>query len=664
MNEYNLYSVLESIKNDENIPDSLFEQMLNDYELTSKDFERGKTKQIEFSNLMTNKLFKKENKQFHTILSKDNFSNLTKEGDDVPFLVHQPLNDHSRTSLSIGDILFSYRSGQFGDLDEALKTRGIYGIGIAISNPMKFDNQYQDKDSYKNYGVIVFYPFKLKEHLSVRDIQLNPQTINLTPYNGNRNDSLQHIPKEKHYNTLLGMIISKNPFIKGFLEFMNLNIEKSIIPDNLWNQLDPKNSNDNQFKYKEKFKDWLEKQGKVSSKTQSNYVSALNGIENTWNRNHEDKIKIWENPYFIKDNIGKEGLFSDPHVLELNESQNRTHSSVINYYFEFLETLEKNRGINRIYFGAPGTGKSYNLEKFIKENGIADYSDKADCPNVYRVTLHPEFTYTDFVGQVMPVVTPINEDGSNTKIEYKFSPQVFTNALKYAFKHQGEPVFLILEEMSRANVAAVFGDLFQILDRDEKGESEYRIDNLIISKEIWGEKSTRKIYLPRNLFIIGTVNTNDQNVFVMDTAFKRRFEFEYVDANEIAKDEAGVVLNNFKFRFSNEGGAELAIDWIEMYTTLNHFITNKGEIGLGLSEDKQLGQFFIKFRKNDDEYNYNQFKGKLLEYLWNDVQKVSYSNVSIFKQELSNFSMAYRKVKNKENIFSQEFLDQLNHSKA
>lgn len=664
MNEYNLYSVLESIKKDENIPDSLFEQMLNDYELTSKDFERGKTKQIEFSNLMTNKLFKKENKQFHTILSKDNFSNLTKEGDEVPFLVYQPLNDHSRTSLSIGDILFSYRFGQFGDLDEALKTRGIYGVGIAISNPMKFDNQYQGKDSYKNYGVIVFYPFKLQEHLSVRDIQLNPQTINLTPYNGNRNDSLQHIPKEEHYNTLLGMIISKNPFIKEFLEFMNLNIEKSIIPDNLWNQLDPKNSNDSQFKYKEKFKDWLEKQGKVSSKTQSNYVSALNGIENAWNRNHKDKIKIWENPYFIKNDIGKEGLFSDPHILALNESQNRTHSSVINYYFEFLEALEKNRGINRIYFGAPGTGKSYNLEKFIKENGIADYSDKADCPNVYRATLHPEFTYTDFVGQVMPVVTPINEDGSNTKIEYKFSPQVFTNALKYAFKHQGEPVFLILEEMSRANVAAVFGDLFQILDRDEKGESEYRIDNLFISKEIWGEKSTRKIYLPRNLFIIGTVNTNDQNVFVMDTAFKRRFEFEYVDANEIAKDEAGVVLNNFKFRFSNEGGAELEIDWIELYTTLNHFITNKGEIGLGLSEDKQLGQFFIKFRKNDDEFNYNQFKGKLLEYLWNDVQKVSYSNVSIFKQELSNFSMVYRKVKNKENIFSQEFLDHLNHSKA
>lgn len=668
VNEYNLYSVLENIRNDVKISEQLFEQMLNDYELTISDFESGQANQIEFSELMIDKLFRKENKNFHTISSKENFSNLTKEGSDVPFLVYHPLNDHSRSFLGIGDILFSYRTGQFGDLEEALNTRGIYGLGIAISNPMEFDNQHQGRDAYKNYGVIIFYPFKLKEHLSVRDIQLNPHTINLTPYNGNRNDSLQHIPKKEHYNTLLGMILSKNTHIKEFLEFMNLHIEESIIPDDLWNQferIDLENSNDDKFDYKAKFKKWLEEEGKVKPKTQSNYISAINGIEKIWNENHEGKIDIWENPYFIKDDIGKERLFSDPHVKQLNGSQNQTHSSAINYYFEFLDILESIKGINRIYFGAPGTGKSYNIEQFIKENGIADYSDKVDCPNVYRATLHPEFTYTDFVGQVMPVVTPINEDGSNTKIEYKFSPQVFTNALKYAFKFQGEPVFLILEEMSRANVAAVFGDLFQLLDRDEKGESEYRIDNLIISKEIWGEKSTRKIYLPHNLFIIGTVNTNDQNVFVMDTAFKRRFEFEYVDANEIAKDKAGVPLNNFTFKFSNgEGAKELEFDWIVLYTTLNRFITSNGETGLGLSEDKQLGQFFIKFRKNDEEYNYNQFKGKLLEYLWNDVQKVSYSNVSIFKQELSNFSMAHRKLKNKENIFSQELLEQLNQSKA
>ena len=664
MNNYNLYPVLESIRDNFNIGEPLFGQMLRDYGLSIEDFNNGQTNQIEFSNLMYNKLFKKENKQFHTISSRDNFSDLTKEGDVVPSLVFQPLNDHSRSHLTIGDILFSYRTGQFGDLDEALNTRGIYGVGIAISNPMEFSNQHQGRESYKNYGVIVFYPFKLQEHLSVRDIQLNPKTINLTPYNGNRNDSLQHIPKEEHYKTLLGMILSKNPHIKEFLDFMNLYIEKTIIPDDLWYQLEREDSNDNQFEYKEEFKKWLHNEGKVSSKTQSNYISAINGIENTWNKNHENQIEIWSNPYFVKNDIGKEKLFNDLHIKQLNESQNNSQSSAIKLYFEFLDLLEI-KGINRIYFGAPGTGKSYSIQQFIRQNGVANYSDKVDFSNVFRVTLHPEFSYTDFVGQVMPVVTPINEDGSNTKIEYKFSPQVFTNALKYAFKHEREPVFLIIEELSRANVAAVFGDLFQLLDRDEMSESEYRIDNLILAREIWGEGSTRKIYLPSNLFIIGTVNTSDQNVFVMDTAFKRRFEFEYVDANEIAKDENGLALNNFTFRFSNgEGAEELEFDWIELYTALNHFITTKGETGLGLSEDKQLGQFFIKFRKNDEEYNYNQFKGKLLEYLWNDVQNASYSNVSIFKQELSNFSMAYRKVKNKENVFSQQFLEQLSQSKA
>lgn len=667
MEEYNLYPVLENIRKSKNIPEHLFEQMLSSYNLSIEEFENGKEDPIQLSNLMVEKLFKKEDKKFHTITSKENFINLTNKDEHVPFIVYQPLNDHSRTYLGIGDILFSYRNGQFGDLDKALNTRGIYGLGIAISNPMKFRNEHQGKDEYKDYGVIVFYPFKLHEHLSVRDIQLNPDTINLTPYNGNRNDSLQYIQSEKHYNSLLSMTLYKNPHIKEFLEFMNLHVEKSIIPDVLWNTYKQTEKEENSdFDYKSGFKEWLKEQPEIKPKTQSNYISAINTLENIWNKHHKIKIHIWIEPFYVKNHIGKEALFNDSYIKQLNDSQNNSQSSAINYYFKFLACLKDNqiRGINRIYFGAPGTGKSYNIERFIKEHGIADYNDKVDCPNVFRATLHPEFSYTDFVGQVMPVVTPINEDGSNTRIEYKFNPQVFTKALKFSFEHPNEPVFLILEEMSRANVAAVFGDLFQLLDRDENGESEYRIDNLIISTEVWGEHSTKKIYLPNNFFIIGTVNTSDQNVFVMDTAFKRRFEFEYVDANEIANDENEMPLNNFTFHFSDdEDTSDIVFDWINLYSSLNDFITNQDEKGLGLSEDKQLGQFFIKFRKNNDSYNYGQFNGKLLEYLWNDVQKVSYSNVSIFKDEISNFSTAYKAVRKRKNVFSHEFLQYLNGSK-
>nr|WP_263327107.1 AAA family ATPase [Neobacillus sp. Marseille-Q6967] len=669
MEEYNLYPVLKRIRNSESVPDHLFEQMLNSYELRIENFESGEENQVEFSNLMVEQLFKKENKKFHTITSKESFVHLTNNDDDIPFLVYQPLNDHSRSELGIGDILFSYRSGQFSDLDAALNTRGIYGLGIAISNPMKFSNEHEGRDEYKDYGVIVFYPFKLQRHLSVRDIQLNPNTINLTPYNGNRNDSLQYIPNEKHYNTLIGMILSKNPHIKEFLEFMNIHTEESIIPDVLWDKFTNKENSENMsLNYKSAFKEWLKEQPEIKPKTQSNYISAINTLESTWNKHSNRKIDIWGEPYIVMNHIGKEALFNDTYIKQLNDTQNNSQSAAINYYFKFLEFLQENqiKGINRIYFGAPGTGKSYNIEKFIKVHGIPNYNHKIDHPNVFRATLHPEYGYTDFVGQVMPVVEPINEDGSETKIEYKFNPQVFTKAIKFAFDrlNKGEPVFLILEEMSRSNVAAVFGDLFQLLDRDENGESEYRIDNLVISTEIWGEHSTKKIYLPNNFFIIGTVNTSDQNVFVMDTAFKRRFEFEYVDANEVAKDDNGEPLNNFTFQFlDDDDNEDVVFDWINLYRSLNNFITNQGEKGLGLSEDKQLGQFFIKFRTNDDRYNYNQFSGKLLEYLWNDVQKVSYSNVSIFKQEITNFSTAYKNVKDGKNIFSHEFLEYLKKSK-
>lgn len=330
---------------------------------------------------------------------------------------------------------------------------------------------------------------------------------------------------------------------------------------------------------------------------------------------------------------------------------------------EVTEQVEQatltNYGINKIYFGAPGTGKSFSIQKFIRENGIPNFDEKKGHPNVFRTTLHPEFSYYDFVGQVMPVVTPISEGSIETKIEYGFVPTIFTKALERAFldgvkDHQ--PVFLILEEMSRANVAAVFGDLFQLLDRDVvTGESEYRINNDLISNYVF--KEDRQIFIPKNLFIIGTVNTNDQNVFVMDTAFKRRFEFEYVNANTIVYDESGQPLNNFSFTLKDKDN-EITLNWATLYRSLNTFITKKEENGgLGLKEDKQLGQFFIKFREADAEYNFNQIKGKLLQYLYEDIETVSYSSTSLFKSDISSFGETYIKISAYQNIFSNEFLN-------
>ncbi|WP_062051524.1 AAA family ATPase [Bacillus sp. JCM 19034] len=320
-----------------------------------------------------------------------------------------------------------------------------------------------------------------------------------------------------------------------------------------------------------------------------------------------------------------------------------------------------NVGLNKIYFGAPGTGKSYGIQKFIRENGIPEFDEKSSHPNVFRTTLHPEFTYYDFVGQVMPEVRSIGNDSDETKIEYNFVPNIFTKALTYALSEgvrDSQPVFLILEEMSRANVAAVFGDLFQLLDRDPvTGESEYKINNDLISKYIFNDD--RQIYIPKNLFLIGTVNTNDQNVFVMDTAFKRRFEFEYINANTIALSDSDQPLNNYRFSLKYNDEEEQVFDWITFYRALNRFITKKVENGgLGLKEDKQLGQFFIKFRSGDETFNFNQIKGKLLQYLYDDVEAVAYASTSIFSQEISSFGEAYIKISEKENIFSSEFINE------
>lgn len=162
-----------------------------------------------------------------------------------------------------------------------------------------------------------------------------------------------------------------------------------------------------------------------------------------------------------------------------------------------------------IYYGAPGTGKSYTVDNLNEIRSVPD-------EQIYRTTFHPEYTYSDFTGQILPVV----KDGI---ITYDYQCGVFTNALKEAYKDSSKQVYLIIEEMSRGNVASIFGDIFQLLDRNDKNVSRYPIRNSVIAHEIPQiDDDDDLIYLPANFNIFGTVNINDQNVFVMDTAFKRR----------------------------------------------------------------------------------------------------------------------------------------------
>ncbi|MGU8921967.1 McrB family protein [Clostridium perfringens] len=302
--------------------------------------------------------------------------------------------------------------------------------------------------------------------------------------------------------------------------------------------------------------------------------------------------------------------------------------------YPILEVDKNLKGINKIYFGAPGTGKS----KYVSDNYYNNTFAK-------RVTFHPEYTYNDFVGYIKPTII-------NDKLTYAFSPGIFTEILLDSLKDSNNMYTLIIEELNRANVSAVFGDLFQLLDRDSSGNSEYRINNLDIFnylKSKLGDNypyTNSSIGIPNNLNIIATMNTSDQNVFTMDTAFKRRWEFEYLkikfdDDHEFKDNE----INN------------LNITWQNFVETLNEFMMSIDNSDLMISEDKQIGPYFVK---NEELNDTKKFGYKVLLYLWDDVFKMSREN--IFNSQIRTFTELMDKFssENAIDIFSINFRDKLN----
>lgn len=317
------------------------------------------------------------------------------------------------------------------------------------------------------------------------------------------------------------------------------------------------------------------------------------------------------------------------------------------------EDYKQKHTIQVMYYGAPGTGKSYSIASLIKKS-YPGYTEYDDNPYVFRTTIYRDYSYYDFVGNIMPVT----KEG---KVSYEFVPGIFTTALCTALRTQDRniDVYLILEEMSRGDIASIFGDIFQLLDRDNTGKSMYGINNksiyeyLILNGVI---KAGHKIIIPSNLHIIGTVNTSDQNVNVIDTAFKRRFDFKYIGVDPIpihvdGKDDEYV--NNFDIKFTDTDTYE----WVKLYQAINHIIIND----LGLAEDKQLGPFFLKDKGNDDankdkgndDANREQVADKLLHYLWQDVERVSYTGASLFDDSIKSFSQLYSTFKHKKNILSE-----------
>lgn len=284
------------------------------------------------------------------------------------------------------------------------------------------------------------------------------------------------------------------------------------------------------------------------------------------------------------------------------EADEKNNNKCLLENFDF-STSNITDGENLIVYGTPGCGKSYYVEHTL----LKDYPTE----NYIRTTFFQDYTNTDFVGQILPVV-----DGE--RVTYKFNPGPFTLALKRAIEKPNEKVALVIEELNRGSAASIFGDIFQLLDR-KNGVSEYSINNVNIinylKEKFEGKYTFDSIKLPGNLSIYATMNTSDQNVFTLDTAFKRRWKFKKL-LNKFESD------HQFKDKYIP--GAN--ITWKNFVDGINKYILESSS-GLN-SEDKQLGVYFVDNNGMRDittdisePQAIEDFAYKVLEYLWADVAK-------------------------------------------
>lgn len=307
-------------------------------------------------------------------------------------------------------------------------------------------------------------------------------------------------------------------------------------------------------------------------------------------------------------------------------------------------TSSEIKGYNKIIYGAPGAGKSASIKKFIEKNTPAELLDK----NYIRTVFHPETQYSDFIGCLKP------HKDSSEKITYSFRKGPFIQILEKALLDSKNEYFLIIEELNRANTAAVFGEIFQLLDRDDEGKSEYPI--LIQDEDLYDALKMkldakhqliekRQLIIPNNLSIIATMNSSDQAVFPLDTAFKRRWIFEYLPIDFTSCAKGSLPIYN----------ADLpSVEWRILAETLNKVL-----VELDVVEDKLIGPWFVKDSDLKEDTVKDTFIGKVCSYLWTDALKYKKHSNKIFKDSIHSYGQLHQMYSNEENIFSEPFIERL-----
>lgn len=300
-------------------------------------------------------------------------------------------------------------------------------------------------------------------------------------------------------------------------------------------------------------------------------------------------------------NIGLENIFENDRrgVLDLEKYHiqfaNAADIPFTGYVEGEWEEKRLTTGENVLLYGVPGSGKSWTIEhEYCKPGSIVE-----------RLVFHPDYTYSDFIGQILPAVA---EDG---QVSYKFTPGPFTNILREAYNNPGKEYILIIEEINRGNAPAIFGEVFQLLDRKVEirdidddgypiGTSEYGITNMNIAEEMYGkDRKTEKVRIPSNLSIIGTMNTSDQNVFTLDTAFQRRWDMRLIEND----------FSNVDPTLADAEILDTTVTWRNFCVEINKIVVGNSA-RMTSAEDKRLGAYFVHLR----DLKFNDAMGDLKVY--------------------------------------------------
>ena len=287
------------------------------------------------------------------------------------------------------------------------------------------------------------------------------------------------------------------------------------------------------------------------------------------------------------------------------EALDKTEVITTDYLHNSLQaSFEVKTSIQKIYYGAPGTGKSHKVNELLK--GKEERTE--------RVTFHPEYDYASFIGGFKPI-TEVNAESGKEEIKYKFVPQTFTNIYVDAWNNKDNEYYLVIEEINRGNCAEIFGDIFQLLDRNSdysitpSNELKQYLVKVLTSVDAIKGIENGKMKLPSNLNILATMNTSDQSLFPMDSAFKRRWDWEYIPINYKKSPENP--SSNFKVILSETE----SFSWIDFIAKVNSKIKQNPNLGM----DKCIGNYFIKAK--NDTISLEEFINKAIFYLWNDVFK-------------------------------------------